>query len=800
MRSIVSCQNRARDFPVFLLILCIIFASRDCWTQSQSTPIYQTDPSGMSTLQKQELSLWDASRNDRWLGRSPENIHWAPDGSALYFQWVQNPLDQPYEELDPWFKVSDGGRVVDHVHEENIHLIPNETMVWNSDHQKAAWVSHGTLYLFDGETRPIVSFDKPIRAHYFLSNELHFINDKGHLFAVHLASRFLQQLTTTDKTPETPRTEVQQWLRDQQFELFEGFREEEKKAQLVEANDQRNTFGKPLPIPLQQDWQISRIELSPGKNKLIYTCRKLSLGKSPTYYMDYAARSGYATTHSARAKVGEAYNEYGMYIMDYDPHVHADSIVSKSVDYSELTEDKVIFHGPYWNPSGTTALVQLSSLQYKDRWFGELDLETGKIRSIIHDHDDAWLGGPPVVGYYSIQPVFMEWINDNQFVFASERSGFAHLYQSDLEGKVKPLTSGSWEVRQASMNHDRSEVLVTAGKDDPCQDHLYLLSLQTGELKKLTTKTGRNTGIRSPNGRGIAIMHGESVQLPDLYWLDLQQETAQRITVSGTENYYQTDLVQPEIVQFAHKDGKPVWAALFKPDVPHPKKPAILHIHGGGYRQFSHKGWSVYGYATHLAMINYLVQEGYTVLDLDYRGSAGFGRDYRTDIYRSMGVKDVESGLAGINYLVEEHGIDSNRIGVYGISYGGFFTLMALFQHPGKFAAGIANAAVSDWAHYNYLWTSRILNLPYNDAQAYQISSPIYHAEGLEDPLLIVHGIIDDNVHFQDAVRVSQKLIELGKDFEVMYYPRERHVIQHETARYDYHKRLVSFFETHLLK
>src|SRR6185503_8440975 len=162
-----------------------------------------------------------------------------------------------------------------------------------------------------------------------------------------------------------------------------------------------------------------------------------------------------------------------------------------------------------------------------------------------------------------------------------------------------------------------------------------------------------------------------------------------------------------------------------------------VHVHGGGYRQFSHNGWSVYGWGLHVGLLHYLLQRGYTVLDFDYRGGAGYGRDYRTDIYRSMGQKDIDGVLPTIDYLVREQGIDRRRVGVYGVSYGGFFTLMALFRHPGVFSAGIANAAVTDWAHYSHDWTSRILGVPARDSAAYRISSPINYTSGLADPLLI---------------------------------------------------------------
>ncbi len=276
------------------------------------------------------------------------------------------------------------------------------------------------------------------------------------------------------------------------------------------------------------------------------------------------------------------------------------------------------------------------------------------------------------------------------------------------------------------------------------------------------------------------------------------REAGRRVTLSGSEHLLRHPLASPQIVSFDHPDGEPVWAALFRPDRPHPERAAVVHVHGGGYRQFAHRGWSVYGYALHLGFINYLVQEGYTVLDFDYRGSAGFGRDYRTDIARAMGINDTDGAVAAARYLTREHGIDSTRIGIYGVSYGGFLTLMSQFRYPGVFAAGIARAAVTDWSHYSDQWTSRILGVPHEDPEAYRRSSPIYYADGLQDHLLITHGLVDDNVHFQDAARLVQRLIELGKNFEVMYYPVEPHTIQSEASRYDYVRRAAGFFDRHL--
>jgi dipeptidyl aminopeptidase/acylaminoacyl peptidase len=220
----------------------------------------------------------------------------------------------------------------------------------------------------------------------------------------------------------------------------------------------------------------------------------------------------------------------------------------------------------------------------------------------------------------------------------------------------------------------------------------------------------------------------------------------------------------------------------------------------GSERFHAHRGWSVYGFANHVGFIHWLVEQGYTVLDFDYRGSSGFGRDYRTDIYRSMGINDVDGAVAAVDWLAREHDVDPGRVGMYGVSYGGFFTLMSLFRYPGVFAAGVSNDGVTDWAHYSDGWTSRILNIPYEDEEAYRVSSPIYYADGLEDPLLLVHSIIDDNVHFQDAARLVQRLIELEREFEVMFYPLERHNFAHVASRLDYYRRIAELFGRELLR
>ncbi|HYK45590.1 MAG TPA: alpha/beta fold hydrolase, partial [Parafilimonas sp.] len=240
------------------------------------------------------------------------------------------------------------------------------------------------------------------------------------------------------------------------------------------------------------------------------------------------------------------------------------------------------------------------------------------------------------------------------------------------------------------------------------------------------------------------------------------------------------------------------YARVYEPKAGTKNNAAVIFVHGAGYLQNVDYWWSYY--FREMMFNNLLADKGYTVIDIDYRGSAGYGRDWRTGIYRYMGGKDLDDEVDAARFLVKNYDIDSARIGMYGGSYGGFMTLMALFTQPNVFKAGAALRPVTDWAHYDHEYTSAILNEPFTDSIAYARSSPINFAEGLKNHLLICHGMVDVNVHFQDAVRLSQRLIELGKDnWELAAYPVEDHSFVEASSWTDEYKRILKLFDENLL-
>ncbi|MCK7556875.1 prolyl oligopeptidase family serine peptidase [Chitinophaga sedimenti] len=280
---------------------------------------------------------------------------------------------------------------------------------------------------------------------------------------------------------------------------------------------------------------------------------------------------------------------------------------------------------------------------------------------------------------------------------------------------------------------------------------LYRLPVAGGKAAALTTLEGGIEAQLSPDEKWIAFRYSTSNQPWELY---LQENkpgaTAVQITSLAQSAEFKTyPWRTPEVLTFAARDGANVYARLYTPDPAKKNGAAVIFVHGAGYLQNAHKWWSSYfrEYMFH----NLLTDMGFTVLDMDYRGSAGYGAEWRTGIYRHMGGKDLTDHVDGAHFLAKNYGVDPKRIGIYGGSYGGFITLMAMFTTPGEFKAGAALRSVTDWAHYNHGYTQAILNTPVEDSIAFARSSPIYFAEGLKGHLLMCHGVVDTNVHFRTS-------------------------------------------------
>ena len=451
------------------------------------------------------------------------------------------------------------------------------------------------------------------------------------------------------------------------------------------------------------------------------------------------------------------------------------------------------------SPEGTRAVAAVRAADNKDRWLVLVDPATGKGRVLDRQHDDAWVRE----GFAQPATASFGWLDDRTLWFVSEATGYSHLYTVDAAADAaapKPLTSGEWEIEDVQLSLKRDRFYLTTTEADPGERHLYALDVD-GRGAPEAHHDGRRPSHRGLTGRDDLRRRllATPARRRRCTWSPRAPEPsrARSRPRRAPPSAATPGPLRPSSAS-RRRDGASVPARLFTPESvgarQDPRRPAVVFVHGAGYLQNAHRYWSSYfrEYMFH----HLLASRGYVVLDVDYRGSAGYGRAWRTAIAGFMGGKDLEDVVDAAGYLVREHGVDPKRIGVYGGSYGGFLTLMALFTSPDTFAAGAALRPVTDWAHYNHPYTSNILGVPPKDAEAYRKSSPIYHAAGLKGALLICHGMVDTNVHFQDSVRLAQRLIELRKEnWELAAYPVENHGFEQASSWADEYKRILSLFE-----
>ncbi len=567
---------------------------------------------------------------------------------------------------------------------------------------------------------------------------------------------------------------------------------------------------------------VQNVILSPDEQYITFRLAKRPSEARRTIVPNYITEAAFTEDLPARTKVGAPGTTYSLGIYD----IQQDTVVFVSTesvpginDWIEYTgaraaePEKKLFRspkkapesprevtiqGPVWSDDGQRAVMEIDAQDNKDRWIMLLDVAKAEIKPLDRQHDDAWIGGPGI-GWRG-DGGSVGWLPDSRRVwFQSEVSGYSHLYTVDVvTGKQTPLTKGKFEIYNPRISRDQKSWYFTANKTHPGERHFYRMPIDGGEWVQITAMEGQVDVELSPDETMLAIRQSASNRPWELYLQENNPNAPpRRLTYSLTEEFQAYPWREPEFVTFDASDGAKVHARLYRPENEQANGAGVIFVHGAGYTQNAHKWWSSYyrEYMFH----NLLADHGYTVLDIDYRGSAGYGRDWRTAIYRYMGGKDLDDQVDGAKLLAAQYGVDPKRIGIYGGSYGGFITFMAMFTQPGVFAAGAALRPVTDWAHYNHGYTSNILNIPYADSLAYVRSSPIYHAEGLDGALLICHGMVDVNVHFQDVVRLTQRLIELGKEnWELAIYSMEWHGFREPSSWTDEYSRIFKLFEHNL--
>ncbi len=748
-----------------------------------------------------ELTIDSIMKGPDLIGTSPSDLMWSLDSKNLYFRWKK-----PDEEQTEFYFISISDPIpkkttIDEIL-KNPPIIQSDfsfygfrsgffgiDIKFDRKMERAVLVRNGDIFLLQIKTGAMTQItDTNVResdAQFTQSGEELYFTSEDNLFLLSLKDASLKQMTlfTQNPPPEKRKPDdIQMWYSKQQKELFKEFSAQRREGMPFFLSSPQKKIK---PFPLNKNQIIYFMDLSPDKKYVFFILGERDPDIKNTIVPRYVTRSGYTETMDSHAKAAYTSRHMKAGIVDCEKGD------VKWVDYG--SEEKAMIPGMiYWSPDGKKCLLTARSEDRKDTWLFRLDMTTGETSVIEHIHDDAW------IGYLGLTNILW-WPDSEHISYISEKSGFAHLYKASWSSEEKEqLTSGNFEVYSASLSNDNKAWYITSNEEHPGERHFYHCSLDGKKRSKITSMVGHNQAFLSPDEKYMAVLHSSSTHPDELYFKkNAPQAEPIRITVSSTEAFRSYDWYKPQVLPFKARDGVEVYARLYRPEKWHSKKPAVIFIHGAGYLQNAHKGWSYYyrEYMFH----NFLIRNGYLVFDIDYRGSAGYGRDCRTAIYGHMGGKDLDDIVDGARFLANEYQVNPDNIGVYGGSYGGFLTLMALFTEPDVFKAGAALRPVTDWAHYHNSYTQDILNLPQNDEKAYRQSSPIYFAEGLKGALLICHGMVDSNVHFQDTVRLVQRLIELKKEnWEVAIYPVEGHSFHNASSWADEYKRIFKLFEQNL--
>jgi dipeptidyl aminopeptidase/acylaminoacyl peptidase len=782
---------------------------------------------------RQGLTLEKIMSDPDWIGAAVNDAYWSADGRTVYYSAKRN--GSPIVDLH---RVDPAGHK-DQIVEPKAMAAADARAVFDVTGKRAAFARHGDIFVRDlgqgrlmqitrtpeNEAAPQFSADGRLLS--FRVDNDWFVHDFGTGITAPAA------VLKTEKDPDAPPKP--DGLRDMQMHTFSALKrlhdESEMSKKYAEELRKGDATRAAAPFYLGEDVSIRDAELSPDARWLIVVTVPKSAAKGFEGKLTrYVTESGYEEFETERLRVGRnppaPQSLVLLNLVDHTAHalsvdslpgigddplkaireengttreVQADASGGKDAKLrqraisimSDDPDGKA--GGIVWSRDGKALAIQLQSMDNKDRWIATVDFAQYALVPQHRLSDPAWINW-----------TFNEfgWLRDDRTLwYVSEESGYAHLYTKAPTAEPQALTQGRFEVSEPALSADGRWFYVLSNAQALYSYDVYRVPSSGGKLQRVTHLQGLEKFALDQRGKDLLVTHSAPYVRAQLAVVKADgSDAAHELTDTRTADYKSISWNEPEIVKIpsTHFNGV-IYAKLYRSaaESTPAKRPAVIFVHGAGYLQNVHLR---YPYYFREQMFNsWLVQNGYVVLDLDYRASAGYGRDWRTAIYRQMGHPELEDLLDAKKWLAEQASADPQRVGIYGGSYGGFMTLMALFRAPGEFAAGAALRPVTDWMQYEHGYTSDILNDPQVDPIAYARSSPLEFADGLRDPLLICHGVIDDNVLFEDSMRLYQRLIELHKeDFAISPYPLDRHAFSNADSWLDEYKRIYRLFEAHL--
>jgi dipeptidyl aminopeptidase/acylaminoacyl peptidase len=762
------------------------------------------------------ITLDQAMAHPDWIGTPVESAWWSWDGKQVFFKQKRTAS----QLRDTYLAAPGKPRVVA---DADLANLDSDRVVYNREHTRAVFLRNGDLFerdLKSGVLTQITRGSNGLAAPQYSADgsKVQFRVEHEWL-SWNRADRLISPVAVPRASKDPAAAPDEDALRDMQLRLISTLkRQKDDRDAARDRNEElrrADSTRAPAPIYLGDKVVIEGSALSPDAKYLIVVTtpkggEKGRIGKLPRYITE----SGYEEFDDQRPRVGRNMpSEHTVKLIDLAtrkvsdlslnalPGISTDPLAAlrAAQKLPPLKGNRTVRvdddgEAVRWSSNGSQVAVLLRAVDNKDSWIATVDLKAAALKPVHRMTDPAWVN--------SDNNEF-GWLPDNATLwFQSEESGYAHLYTLGANGAARALTQGKWEATRIRWSADGATAFMLCNPDNPGTYEVCAVSSKDGKLRKVTSLEGVEQFTLSPDERKLLVHYSSSYMPTQLATVPATGGAAVRLTDTRTEAFKAREWIQPQYVAVPSTKGAgQIWGKLYRPATLEPGKkyPVVLFVHGAGYLQNVSKRYPVY--FREQMFHNLLVEKGYIVLDMDYRASKGYGRDWRTAIYRQMGHPELDDYVDGLNWMVANHQGDAANVGIYGGSYGGFMTFMALMREPDLFKSGAALRPVTDWTTYNHEYTANILNTPDLDPEAYRKSSPIEYADRLKGNLLISHGMIDDNVFYQDSVRIAQRLIELKKDnWEMASYPLERHAFVQPESWNDHYRRNYKLIERTLKK
>jgi dipeptidyl-peptidase-4 len=502
----------------------------------------------------------------------------------------------------------------------------------------------------------------------------------------------------------------------------------------------------------------------------------------------------YRIMHQGKANVGEAAQEDHRYPFAGQANAKVRlgvvSVAKGETVWMDLDPAEDVYLARVeWLPDGSLS-AQLENREQTELELVRFDPISGKRSTLLRETSEVWI---------NLHDMFKP-LEDDRFIWASERNGFQHLYLYDRKGQlIRPLTKGEWLVEAiAGVDEERELVYFMATRETPTESHLYAVSLEGGEPRRITTEPGMHTVVMDHEARCFIDTY-QALDKPPTVTLRSLADGLLLWTIHEPKDPYLDELAlaPPQLVSLQSRDDVTLYGAIYRPPAQFGQGPypAIVAVYGGPHAQLVTNSWTM----TVNMRAQYLRQQGFLVFTLDNRGSARRGLAFEGAIKHNMGDLEVRDQVDGVRWLVDRGLADPTRVGIYGWSYGGYMAAMSLARAPETFKVAVAGAPVTHWDGYDTHYTERYMGRPQSNPKGYEVSSIMHHVEKIQGRLLLVHGLIDENVHFRHTARLINALIKARKTYDLLLFPDERHLPRKLEDRVFMEEQICNYFVRHLL-